>query len=283
MDWVVRLLSVSVLAGLLVAVFLSDIVQALPIARCDTGDIYTSCPRDSAEISPQGQGVDLRRTQTSRLKVDYATGGAADSELRKSRVLTADEIQALWDEQCYGSGHCSTGSSNGLNNLLLPRDPVEPADAAAPARTVTIEDVERFVPSTAQLRTEPDGWAVVGVPANFWTVVEPVVVDGELLGESAQVRFAPQLYRWDYGDGETRTTRSGGASWSGLGQQELTGTTTSHLYLQKADVDASVTVIWSAEYRIASGPWTAVAGAVSSSTPDVDLLVVKERTVLTAR
>ena len=132
------------------------------------------------------------------------------------------------------------------------------------------------------LHSEPDGWAVVGVPANFWTYVRPVTVDGSLLGEQAAVRFTPQLYRWDYGDGGSRTTRSGGASWSGLGQQELSATATSHLYLTKAAEDASVTVFWFAEYRFAGSDWTPVTGAVSNSSPPTRMLVVKERTVLTA-
>jgi hypothetical protein len=40
-------------------------------------------------------------------------------------------------------------------------------------------------------------------------------------------------------------------------------------------------VVWSAEYRFAGGPWTAVAGAVSGATPPQRVLVVVERTALT--
>lgn len=175
-----------------------------------------------------------------------------------------------------------------MNPLLLdlqPTDPAAPVDAAvagAPDRVVTIEDVARFLPAAIALHAEPDGWAVVGVPANFWTYVRPVTVAGELLGEEAAVRFTPQLYRWDYGDGVARTTRSGGASWSGLDQDELTSTPTSHIYRAKAKNDASVTVIWSAEYRFAGGDWIPVVGAVSNASPQTRMLVVKERTVLTA-
>ncbi|MFD1720087.1 hypothetical protein [Amnibacterium endophyticum] len=124
---------------------------------------------------------------------------------------------------------------------------------------------------------------MVGVPANFWTSVSPVTVQGELLGEEADVRFAPRLYEWQYGDGESRTTTTGGSSWSGAGQEELSATATSHVYTAKITAQAAVIVYWSAEYRFAGGAWVPVAGAVASTSPQQRMLVVKERTVLTAR
>lgn len=144
-----------------------------------------------------------------------------------------------------------------------------------------IGDVARFLPALATLHAEPDGWAVVGVPANFWVDVEAVTVAGELLGEAAEVRFTPQAYRFDYGDGTTRATATPGASWADLGQDELTKTATSHVYRERADREATVTVVYSAEYRFAGGPWIGVAGAVSGTTPPQRVLVVVERTALT--
>lgn len=157
--------------------------------------------------------------------------------------------------------------------------PEEGADV--PARVVMIDDVARFLPAVATLRSEPDGWAVVGVPANFWVDVKAVTVAGELLGEEAEVRFTPEAYRFDYGDGTTRATATPGASWADLGQEELTKTATSHVYSDRAEREASVTVLYSAEYRFAGGPWIAVAGAVSGTTPPQRVLVVVERTALT--
>ena len=42
-----------------------------------------------------------------------------------------------------------------------------------------------------------------------------------------------------------------------------------------------MTVVYSAEYRFAGGPWIAVTGAVSGTTPPQRVLVVVERTALT--
>jgi hypothetical protein len=111
--------------------------------------------------------------------------------------------------------------------------------------------------------------------------VAAVTVDGSLLGETAQVRFTPRAYRFSYGDGATRTAATAGDSWARLGQQELTETPTSHIYTVRGDRRAAVTVVYSAEYRFAGGPWVAVAGAVSGTTPQQRVLVVVERTALT--
>jgi len=153
-----------------------------------------------------------------------------------------------------------------------PRRLVLPADLAAGAELV----------ATAGLHAEPDGWAVVGVPANFWVDVAPVTVSGPLLGGTAEVRFTPRAYRFDYGDGSVGTSGSPGASWAALGQDELTATSTGHIYRARGAVEAAVTVVYSAEYRFGGGAWIGVAGAVSGTTPPQRELVVVERTALTA-
>jgi hypothetical protein len=194
--------------------------------------------------------------------------------------LTDAELQALLDEICLGNGVCDVRDGA----LLNPRVPVEPGEPAAPedqAAVVTIADLARFLPATAELHAEPNGWAVVGVPANLWVEVSAMTVSGALLDETAQVRFTPQAYRFDYGDGTSRSTSSPGASWSALGQEELTETPTGHVYTSRGDRSATVTVVYSAQYRFAAGPWTAVAGAVSGTTPPQRVLVVVERTALT--
>ncbi len=248
-------------------------------ALCPDAGIYVGCP--NVKASTNGGGVDLdgsvqrQRAGTPAAGVPGGSGGKARIPSRdgESDALTDAEILRLEEQICTGVGTC------GGRFAVLGEPPEEGKDV--PAQVVTIADLARFLPAVAALHGEPDGWAVVGVPANFWVDVEAVTVAGELLGEAAEVRFTPQAYRFDYGDGTTRATTTPGASWADLGQEELTKTQTSHIYEARADREATVTVVYSAEYRFAGGAWIGVAGAVSGTTPPQRVLVVVERTALT--
>jgi hypothetical protein len=147
---------------------------------------------------------------------------------------------------------------------------------------VTAQDVVHFLAAAGTMHAEPDGWAVVGVPANYWIDVQPFTVDGTLLGEAAQVRFTPTAYRWDYGDGAGRTTTTGGSSWAALGQAELTATPTGHAFASSGTRTVRAAVAFEAEYRLGGGAWSAVVGQVTASAPPVPVRVVVERTLLTA-
>jgi hypothetical protein len=147
---------------------------------------------------------------------------------------------------------------------------------------VTAQDVAQFLAAAGTVNAEPDGWAVVGVPANYWIETDPFIVDGTLLGEAAQVRFTPVAYVWDYGDGTRRTTTTGGSSWQALGQDELTATPTSHVFTTTGVRTVEVTVAFEAEYRLGDGSWTVVVGEVTATAPPVPVRVVLERTLLTA-
>jgi hypothetical protein len=230
--------------------------------------------------SSDGTGVDVRGT-TTRGGRDGAASAGGNSSGGSGRALTDAELAALLDAVCFGNGVCGVRESVVLNPRIPVQPPADPAADAEPAPAVTISDLARFLPASAALHAEPDGWAVVGVPANFWADATSVTVSGELLDRAAQVRFTPQAYRFDYGDGSSRTAAAAGSPWSALGQEELTETPTSHVYRARGAVRARVTVVYSAQYRFAGGPWIAVAGAVSGTTPSQRVLVVVARTALT--
>lgn len=231
--------------------------------------------------SSDGTGVDVRGTTTRGGTDGAASTGNGGGGARAGRALTDAELAALLDAVCFGNGVCGVRDAVVLNPRIPAQPPADPAPGAQPAPGVTISDLARFVPTSVVVHSEPNGWAVVGVPANFWADAAAATVDGELLGRPAEVRYTPQAYRFDYGDGASRTAATAGASWSALGQEELTETSTSHLYRTRGPVQARVTVVYSAQYRFADGPWIGVAGAVSGTTPPQRVLVVVERTALT--
>ncbi|MDP9027632.1 MAG: hypothetical protein M3N46_08735 [Actinomycetota bacterium] len=158
--------------------------------------------------STDGNGV----TVIGTIDREHDGSGQAAGATGRRHTLTDAEVLALLDELCVGDAHCDVRTSGTLNPLLSPATPgAAPAAGTAPA-VITITDLARFLPANATLHAEPHGWAVVGVPANFWVDVRAVTVDGSLLGNTAQVRFTPRAYRFTYGDGATRTAGTAGAS-----------------------------------------------------------------------
>ncbi|MDQ1512595.1 MAG: hypothetical protein QOC59_437, partial [Microbacteriaceae bacterium] len=258
------------------SIFLSDIALAADAVGCASSEQQLGmCTSGNST----GTGVDV-----VGVRVEHEEGrSAAATPSSARRPLTQQELIDLWNEMCVGAGDCGAARvGNLLNPLLPPPAPAAPGAPGAQPRVITAADVARFLPATGVLHTEPREWAVVGVPANFWVDVQAVTVSGTLLGGPADVRFTPQAFRWTYGDGTTRTTASPGASWASLGQDELTTTPTSHAYGGRGDRRASAQVVYSAAYRIGGGPWSPVVGAVFGRTPSARMLVVTERTVLTA-
>ncbi len=258
--------------------------QAASSAACSGGDARLGdCPTTSRDFSvdPDQQGVTGEATSANKRRGSPGKPATPARRPLAPRPLGPKQAQQTAAAACIWNEGCGANRSPTDGPLTpIPGDRAEPD---TPARVITVQDVARYLPATATLHTEPDGWAVVDVPANFWVDVAPVTVDGELLGAAAEVRFTPRAYRWDYGDSASQTTTAPGATWAALGQEELTETATSHEYEKRAVVQPTVTVLYAAEYRLAGGPWTGIDGAVIDTTPPIRTLVVRERTALTNR
>ncbi len=159
-----------------------------------------------------------------------------------------------------------------------PPPPGEPIDAAA-FEPITISDLAAFRPIVGELVVEPDGWGVIGTPTNFYATAETHTMDGELFDVPIQVRWTPTSYVFDYGDGTVEETEASGTAWSGA-DQSWTETATSHAYASRDDVNASVTVVFTAEVNAGAG-WFAVPGTLPVQAPAVAVKVFEVDTVLT--
>jgi hypothetical protein len=147
-------------------------------------------------------------------------------------------------------------------------------------RTVTISDVEDFGASSGSDVMEPNGWAILGLDANFYSSAATHVVDGELLGEEARVRFTPVRWFWDYGDGSSESAAAGGASWADLGLEEFDETDTSHVYTRRGEYEVTLTVSFTAEYSFAGADFVPIAGTVDLAAPAVMVWAGSASTVL---
>ena len=169
-----------------------------------------------------------------------------------------------------------TPSSAGLTEECDPRDWFD-------VQVVTLADIARFRPAPGVQRMEPDGWVVVGLPANIYSLVDRQVVPGQLLGQSADVRFTPIAWHWDYGDGTTATRTTKGGTWAGLGLREFEATPTSHVYRSPGDYTVRLSIRYRAEYRIGGGAFVPIAGTIVLPANELRITAGGAKTVLVDR
>ncbi|MBB2956313.1 hypothetical protein [Pseudoclavibacter helvolus] len=150
-----------------------------------------------------------------------------------------------------------------------------------PPTSFTISDVLTLAPASVTLTAEPSTWSIVGSHTNFYTAATKHSASGSVLGHPVTVTFTPITYRWDYGDGTTAESATPGASWAALGQDDFSATSTSHVYAEKATVNASVTVVYTAVVTLASGASIPVTGTLNRASTTVALELFNADTVIT--
>ena len=160
--------------------------------------------------------------------------------------------------------------------------PAEPEKASGP-RTPTLTDIASFHPATPSLTVEPAEFGIVGRPTNFVASARRQSVTGSLFDLPVTVQFTPVAYRFDYGDGASKTIGTGGSTWKAEDSPLFTRTATSHTYTEKALVTARVIVAYSARVAFTGHPgWYDVAGYVTAKTPSTTFQLYVARTVLVA-
>lgn len=183
---------------------------------------------------------------------------------------------------------CLASDDNGYAMECTGAQPATPAVPPAPGTTattpgtpgITIRDVATFRPELASLSSEPEGWAVRGLAANFLAAGGSSSRSGTLLGATAEVRFTPVAWRFDYGDGTApRTTATPGGTWQALGLDEFDETATSHVYETSGSFTVSLLVDYAAEYRVGgSGPFVPIPGTLAIPSPSIQMVVADSAT-----
>lgn len=283
---------------LLAGAFIGGIALAsLPLAAAaNPGQWYGETSGSDAgshfSATNQGDRVDLRGSTSG--------GGASASSERESNAGSSSGSGA----GNRGAGRSGTGGgasaapppcgtaenpelSYGPMYCPDPGPPPEAVDTPGPAPEqvqLGAEDVASLAPSNGVLRTEPGGWALAGLPFNPSAQSEPQNVTGELLGLPVEVRFTPVAFHWDYGDGTTRTSSTGGGTWQQLGQSEFTATATSRTYAQRGVYQLTLRLEQTAEYRVLpDGGWQAVPGTILTEVASESIEVGAAGTVLVDR
>lgn len=190
-------------------------------------------------------------------------------------------------------GSASSDGARGTPDPTAPPAPAPPECAwdditcdgrdSFDAFVVTLVDIARFRPTPAQQRMQPDGWVVVGLPANIYAIVDPQIVPGTLLDAPADVRFTPIAYRWDYGDGSSATLTTKGGTWAALGLREFDATPTSHIYRAAGSYTIRLSVSYRAEYRIDGGTFVPIVGTITLPANELYITAGGAKTVLVDR
>jgi hypothetical protein len=145
---------------------------------------------------------------------------------------------------------------------------------------VTLSDLARFHPNAPTLSMEPDGWLLIGLPANFIADTERHIQSGTLFDVPIEVRFTPSSYNWSWGDGSSSRTTVAGSTWAELGLPEFSETPTSHVFASTGIYSVTVTVAFAVEYRAVGSSWISIAGTLSAPAVTIAALAGDAKTVL---
>ena len=231
---------------------------------------------DPPEAESEGELLRLiaeRTTEGSR--------GATASPLIGLPDRTVDEPERRWTPPPIERGNGCEVTPGDWAAVECTGTRAAPPPPAAPAGTpgVTIRDVASFRPELAVLRSEPDGWAVRGLDANILATGGSSTRTGELFGITAEVRFTPVAYTFDYGDGSVPlSTATPGATWEALGLAEFDPTPTSHVYDSAGTYTVTLLVDYAAEYRVGGGAFIPIPGTLAIPSAAIDIVVADSAT-----
>ncbi|CAN7262248.1 hypothetical protein LJR045_001183 [Microbacterium sp. LjRoot45] len=146
----------------------------------------------------------------------------------------------------------------------------------------TLSDVASFAPTLTPLSPEPDGIGLAGLPLNVVAHAEAHTQTGELFDLPVTVRFRPVSFTFDYGDGTTRESATGGATWQQLGAAQFTATDTSHAYRQRGTYTITAVVHFAADVDFGNG-WQRVPGLLGIPAGSTTVEILEARTALVER
>lgn len=196
-------------------------------------------------------------------------------------------------------GNSGNGNGTGSSNETTPPPPIPPwcaiddpsmvyvtecvTDPDPPSTpTVTIADLVQFTPPPSPITVEPSNIAIVGLPSNFIATTSGVVnMSGTLFGRAVQIRFTPDLHRFSYGDGSTKTVATRGRTWASAGQPQFTATATSHVYAARGTYTVRVDILYLARVNFGTG-WTDVSGHVTARGPERQIRTYATKAALVA-
>lgn len=247
------LLSVSLLVSFSVAQS-SPAMAGQTTTHCSGGDILDG---DCVSGNVNGGGVTLSGNEGD----PGSAGGSTGKGGKKAGSTTPTCTKVAEACQTFG--------------VIPPGAPGNPA--------VTISDIANFPATPGTDHMEPNGWMVVGLNTNFYSVVGVETKNGVLLGEPASVRFTPISWHWTYGDGKSAVRSTPGKTWAAQSIPEFTATSTSHVYKRVGTYFIDLSIQFRAEYKYDGGEWLPVVGTITLPANRLEATAGDAKTVLVNR
>ena len=175
-------------------------------------------------------------------------------------------------------GACTAAATVDPAACAPPPPPAPAAPPAAPALTAgrVLQAFQRIPLPHLRSVTQPDEKTLVNFDTIFYVDADQFQRTLTLLGRHVTLAITPSTFTWHHGDGTTAVTSAPGAPYP---SKDVV-----HRY-QKAHrtVAHSVTIVWTARYRVGNGPWRDVPGSVSTTGPATDLRIAEAAPVLTGQ
>ena len=102
----------------------------------------------------------------------------------------------------------------------------------------------------------------------------------DVLDENVTVELTPIKYRWKYGDGEARTSRTAGKMLPTRADVWEKETPTSHMYQKRGTYRVEATVTYAGKYSLDNGEtWDTIPGTLETQATPLDIRVWSMRSV----
>jgi hypothetical protein len=156
--------------------------------------------------------------------------------------------------------------------------PAPAAPAAAPALTAgrVLQAFQRIPLPHLRSVTQPDEKTLVNFDTIFYVDADQFQRTLTLLGRRVTLAITPSSFTWNHGDGTSSVTSTPGAPYPSkdvVYRYQKAHRTVAH----------SVTIVWTARYRVGNGPWQDVPGSVNTTGPATDLRIAEATPVLTGQ
>ncbi len=201
---------------------------------------------------------------------DSYDGGEADHEAPTGPVDSTDSADSADTRSLFLYG---SGLGPGIAVDTAPNTPWA-------TRVITVTDLTQAQPNPASIHMEPDGWALLHSPTNFWIETGAPRVQTTLFNTPVTIEFIPSSVQWNYGDGATASTDTVGASWANLNQPANTTTQTSHTYTTGGTYTVHATIHYRAVVHVNAARINA-NGTVQQTITSAPITTYRFSTVLT--